>query len=430
MRLDIFLKNKVAKNAGWIIIGRIYQMLLAFLVGLLTARYLGPGNYGLINYATTYTSFFSAICTLGINSVIIKNFVDHPDEVGETIGTSIFVRTITSFLSIVTIICISLFADAGEPLTIIVVALTSIGVIFQVFDTLNYWFQSKLQSKYSTFATVIAYTVVTVYKVWLLVTSKSVQWFAVSTALDYCVVALFLMCMYRKNNGPRWKVSFGKAKELLTASCHFILAGLMVSIYASTDKFMLKQMLGESQVGYYSTSVQICNTWVFILSAIIDSMYPSILETFGKNDVLFKKRNRQLYAIVFYMSIAVSSFISIFANVIVKILYGEAYLDSALSLRIITWYTAFSYLGVARNAWMVCYKCQKYLPYLYIGSAIANVALNYILIPHLGAQGAAIASLATQISTILLFPMFIKALRPNVKLMVEAITLKKYDKEM
>ena len=85
MKIRDLLSSKVTRNASWIIAGRVYHMLLAFFVGLLTARYLGPSNFGLINYAATYTSFFASFCTLGINSVIVKNFVDHPDEEGETV---------------------------------------------------------------------------------------------------------------------------------------------------------------------------------------------------------------------------------------------------------------------------------------------------------------------------------------------------------
>ena len=68
-------------------------------------------------------------------------------------------------------------------------------------------------------------------------------------------------------------------------------------------------------------------------------------------------------------------------------------------MQVITWYTAFSYLGVARGAWVVCEGKQKYLTPLYIGSALVNVALNFLLIPCWGATGAAVASLLTQIST-------------------------------
>lgn len=424
MHLANILKSKVTINAGWLIAGRIYHMLLTFFIGLLTARYLGPANYGLINYAAAYTTFFASFCTLGINSVIVKNFVDNPDEEGETIGSAIVLRTVSSLLSVIMMICITLFIDKGEVTTNIVVALCSIGVLFQVMDTLNYWFQARLQSKYAALATVISYTVVSIYKIWLLFTGRSVEWFAVSTSLDSFVVAIVLLVMYYKQNGPKFSFSVKKSKELFFSSYHFILAGLMVAIYGSTDRFMLKQMLNESEVAYYSTAVALCNTWVFVLAAIIDSMYPVILQHFGKNNGKFEQKNRQLYAIVFYMSVLASSLISVLATFIVKVLYGDAYISAADPLRIITWYTAFSYLGVARNAWMVCYNCQFYLKYLYIGAALTNVVLNVWLIPIWGASGAALASLITQISTILVFPAMIKALRPNVKLMIEAICLK------
>lgn len=417
------LNNKVTRNAGWLIAGRVYHMILAFFVSLLTARYLGPSNYGLINYAATYTSFFASFCTLGINSVIVKNFIDYPDEEGETIGSTIVLRTISSVLSVILMICITFIADAGETVTNMVVFLCAIGVVFQVMDTLNYWFQAKLESKYSSLATVISYTVVSLYRVWLLANGKSVEWFAVSTSLDYLVVAIVLLIMYCKQHGPKFKFSIRKSKELFFSSYHFILAGLMVSIYGSTDKFMLKQMLNEAEVGYYSIAVSLCNTWVFLLTAIIDSLYPVILQSFDDKK-LFDRKNKQLYAIVFYISVIVSLLITVLASPAVKILYGEAYSPSANPLRIVTWYTAFSYLGVARNAWIVSFKKQNYLKYLYIGAAITNVIFNAILIPPYGASGAALASLLTQISTILVFPALIKDLRPNAKLMIDAILLK------
>ena len=93
-------------------------------------------------------------------------------------------------------------------------------------------------------------------------------------------------------------------------------------------------------------------------------------------------------------------------------------------LRIVVWYVAFSYLGVARDIWIVCERKQKYLKYLYVGSAALNVVLNLILIPIWGISGAALATLMTQFSTIFLFPLFIIDFRPNVRLMLDAIKLK------
>lgn len=424
MKISSLIKNKVTRNAGWIIAGKVYHMLLAFLVGLITARYLGPSNYGLINYATSLTAFFTSFCTLGINSIIVKNFIDKPNEQGETIGSAIVLRFISSVCSVVMMLCITMIADRGEATTHIVVALCAVGVIFQMMDTLNYWFQSRLESKYSAIATAISYTVVSLYKIWLLFTQKSVEWFAVSTSIDYLVVAVVLLIVYKRCNGPSFAFSVKKAKELLGSSYHFILTGLMVAIYGSTDKFMLKQLLDEAEVGYYSTALSLCNTWVFLLAAIVDSMFPVILQSFNVDKKQFERRNKQLYAIIFYISICVSAVIALVATPAVRILYGEKYLPAAAPMRIITWYTAFSYLGCARDAWIVSNKKQRYLKYIYVLSAVSNVALNAVLIPKLGASGAALASLVTQISTIAVFPLFVRQLRPNVRLMIDAVLLK------
>ena len=424
MGLRNISKNKVVKNAGWIIGGRLVNKLLAFLVGILTARYLGPSNYGLINYAAAYISFFASICTLGINSIIVKNFVDHPDEEGKTIGTTLLLRAVSSLLSALMIVGIVGIVDRDEPLTVVVVALCSVGLIFQIFDTLNYWFQARLQSKYSALASLASYAAVSVYKIVLLVLGKSVEWFALASALDYTVLAVVLAAAYFKNGGQRFTASWAKAKELLSSSTSFIISGLMVSIYACTDKLMLKQMLGEASVGYYSLASAISVSWAFVLSAIIDSLYPEIVQSFNTNRIYYERKNRQLYAIVFYTSLFMSAAICLLARPFIEILYGASYLPAVQPLRRVVWYTAFSYLGVARNAWMVCENRQKYLKYLYMGAAAINVVLNLLFIPPWGASGAAAASLLTQIATTVLLPAVIRPLRANTKLMLDAVLLR------
>ena len=424
MNNELHSGKRIAKNAGWMVAGKVFHMLLSLATSLLTARYLGPDNYGLINYAGLYITFFTALCTLGINSVIVKNFVDHPEEVGLTLGTTLLLRAVSSFLSMGLIIAVVSIVDAGEKQTVAVTALCSLALLFQVFDSVSYWFQSRLQSQYATIATSASYLVVSVYKVILLVTRKGVLWFALATSIDYGVSAVMLLAAYYKKGGPALHVSGAKARQLLNASKSFILCGLMVAFYNCTDRFMLKHMLDDAAVGHYSVASGICTMWTFVLTALIDSMYPSIMELHQSNRSLYERRNRQLYAIVFYVSVAVSLVTTGFAPLIVRILYGKSYLPAVQPLRVITWYTAFSYLGVARNAWMVSENKQKYLTPIYIGAALVNVCGNLLLIPLWGATGAAAASLLTQIATIFVFPYWIKDLRPNAKLMTDALLLR------
>ena len=247
-----------------------------------------------------------------------------------------------------------------------------------------------------------------------------------STSVDYIVLSMLLLFAYRKHDGPKMEVSIQKGKQLLGKSYHYILSGMMVAIYGQTDKLMLKQLMDEGAVGYYATAVAICSMWTFVLSAIIDSMYPTIMKAFKTGQSIFERKNRQLYTLVFYISVLVSVVFSIFGEVIVRILYGKTYLPAVVPLKIITWYTAFSYFGVARNAWMVCNEKQRYLKYMYIVAAIVNVLLSLCFIPLMGAAGAALASLITQISTSIVLPYMVKDLRPNAKLILEAIVLKDY----
>ena len=417
-------KNGTIQNVSWLVVGRVVHMLLSFLMSLLTARYLGPGNYGLINYATAYATFFNAFCTLGINAVIVKNFIDKPDEEGETIGTTLILRLISSVLSLCTISGIVSLIDRNEPVTLIVVALYCSSLVFQIFDTFNYWFQSKLRSKYYAIATMISYTIASAYRFVLLVLGKSVEWFAIANSLDYCIVAILLFLFFKLKRGPRLSFSMKKAKELLSVSYSYILSGMMIAIYGATDKLMLKQMLDETAVGYYSLAVSISTMWTFLLSSIIDSLKPSIMRYYNENKLKYIQTNRLLYAIVFYLSLLASFGITVIAPIFISILYGEEYLSAVAPLRIVVWYVAFSYLGVARDSWVVCEGKQKYLKYIYLGSALLNVILNFILIPIIGACGASLASLLTQISTIFVFPAIIKDMRPNVKLIFDAIMLK------
>lgn len=425
-RANQLKQSRLLKNASSLIIGKIIQILFGLVVGALTARYLGPSNFGLISYAAAYTAFFATACSLGTNNLLVKEYIDNPLQEGQIIGTAIAMRLGACVLAMLLIVCLSFVIDAGEQTTILIVAIYSASLLFQqpveVFSSL---FQSRLESKVTAIATLIAYTVATLYKVYLLVAQKSVVFFTVVASLDYLCLGALLAFWYKKNNGKPLAYSFDYGKKLLSKSYHLILSGMMFAIYSQVDKLMLKQLINETQVGYYSTAYSLCTVWTFVLSAIITSFYPTIMESSNEGDeTSFKFKNKQLYAIIFYVSSFVSVMLTFFATPVVRIMYGEFYAPSAPLVRIITWYTSFSFLGTARAAWTVAKNLQKHLYKINLASACANVFLNLTMIPTMGAQGAALASLISHVLITIIFPLFIKDMRENSVLMIEAILLK------
>lgn len=391
-------KNALAKNTSWLIGAKVYQIAVNLIVSVLTARYLGPGNYGLVGYAASLAALFTSFCTLGLNSILVNELIRNRETEGAILGSAIGLRLLSSGLSVVTVIALSLLLNPEEPVTVAVVALYSTALVFQSFDTLIYWYQSHLKNKVTAVISAIGYTAAAAYRVILLMTRQNVLWFAATHVVEYALVAALLLIAYI-GKGQRLQYHKKLGKQLLSKSYHFILSGLMVAVYGQMDRIMLKAMAGERAVGYYCAAAAVVSMWPFVLQALIDSAKPLLLAQYEKDFSKFQRWLTRLYGAILYISFAAAMVITLLSKQIVWILYGEAYLAARGALCILCWSTAFSYLGVARSIWLVPQEKQACEKYIALSGAVCNLLLNGLLIPLWGVNGAALATLLTQIIT-------------------------------
>lgn len=417
--------TKIVKNATWIIVCRIIQAVLSVLVTMFSARYLGPSGYGLINYAASIVAFVAPIMHLGLSSTLVQEVVNAPEKEGETMGTALTMSFTSSFFCILGVVAFTLVANPGEKDTLIVCALYSVLLIFQSIDLLQYWFQAKLKSKYTSIIMLVAYAVTSIYKIVLLITGKSIYWFALAQAIDYLVIAVGLMLIYNKVGTEKLSFSWAAVKSLFDKSKYYILSNLMITVFAQTDRIMLKIMCGDEATGFYSAAVTCATMASFVFAAIIDSFRPSIFEK--KKDATkeeYEKSVAGLYSIIIYLSLAQCVAITLFAPWIIQILYGAEYAPTVSALQLTVWYTTFSYVGSARNVWILAEGQQKHLWVLNLAGAVMNVALNFIFIPIWGILGAAFASLVTQIFTNVFMNMMIPSIRRTNLLMLKGLNPK------
>ena len=320
-------------------------------------------------------------------------------------------------------------ANHGEKVTVLVCALYSLLLIFQALEISQYWYQAKLKSKYTSIVMLLAYVLISAYRIILLASGGSIYLFAVSQAIDYMLISVALLVIYNKLGGQKLVFSFASAKRMFAKSKYYIIPNLMVSIFANTDKVMLQLMLGEETTGFYSAALGSITMTGFVYSAIIDSARPSIFESQKISETNFEKNVIRLYSVIIYLSLLQSLLMTIFAPLIIKILYGSQYGPSVNVLRLAVWYTTFAYIGSVRNIWILAKDKQKYLWILNLSGALMNVVLNFVLIPVLGMSGAALASLLTQIFTNVGMNHIIKPIRHNNVLMVRSLN-PKHVKEM
>ena len=399
------------------------QAVLAFFINLFTARYLGPSGYGLISYAASVVAFVVPIMNLGVNNILVNEFIKTPKREGEILGTSIVMTLTTSVFCIIGIATFVIISSPGEKDTLWVCVLYSLLLIFQSIEIVQYWFQAKFWSKYVSLCMLFSYLVVSAYKIFLLATNKSIFWFAISNAFDYCLIAFSLLIIYKIKGGQRLQFSFDVAKELFSQGKHYIIAGVMGVVLAQSDRVMLKTMLGNEEVGIYSAAYAIAGLTSFIFTAIVDSARPQILENKLNNGDVYEKSVSKLYGVVIYLAMAQSLFISVFAPTIIDIMYGADYYHAIPVLYIIVWYSTFSYIGGVRAVWVLAEKLQKYLWIVSLTGMILNIALNFVFIPMLGAIGAAIATLITQIFSNFIINYFVKKFKETNTLLIKGLNI-------
>ncbi len=415
--------NKILKNTSWIIGARTVQALLNMVISMLTARYLGPSNYGLISYAASVVSFVIPVMQLGLNGILVQEIVNKPDKEGKILGTSLVMSLVSSIACMVGAVSFVFFVNAGETDTIIVCALYSLLLPISVADAMHFWFQAKLESKYVSLTSLGAYVVVSAYKIYLLVSGKSIYWFAIINALDSLIIGVTLLIIYNKKKTYKLSFSWALVGELFKKSKYYIISNLMVTVFAQTDRIMLKNMIDDAAVGFYNSAVNIAGMTSFVFGAIIDSMRPVIFESIKSSKELYEKNVVRLYSIIIYLSLAQSIVIAAAAPLIVWILYGSQYAGTVDILRMLVWYTTFSYVGSVRNIWILAENKQKYLWVLNLSGAVLNVALNYVLIPIMGGVGAALASFVTQLGTNVFISFIIKPIRYSNTLMFKGLNI-------
>lgn len=413
--------NKILQNAKWIVLCRIAQALLQLVIGMLTARYLGPSDYGLINYAASVIAFVLPIMQMGLQSTLIQELIQEPNKEGEIMGTALAMDFVSSLVCMGMVYTFVSVMNYGEPETVIVCMLYSLSLVFRAMELMQCWFHSKLQAKYPSIMALCAYAIVSAYRIYLLMTGKSIYWFAVVNSVEYGLLGISLVLIYYKLGAQKLSFSFQTAKSLFSRSKYYILAAMMVTVFQNTDHIMLKIISGDVENGFYSAAVTSAGVCQFVYLAITDSARPVILA--GKKDgsADYEKNISRLYCITTYMALAQGVGFAIFAKPIIYILYGEEYLEAVPVLQILVWYIAFVFMGSVRNIWILAEGKQRIVWKLNLAGALLNIAINVVLIPRWGACGAAAASLGTQIFTNFVLGFLIKELRGNNWLLLKGL---------
>ncbi len=404
---------KIVDNMAWLFFDKILRMGAGLIVGVWVARYLGPEQFGLFSFATALVGLFSAIASLGLQGIVVRDIVRDPSIKEETLGTAVLLQFLGGLIAYGLIVGTILWLRHDDTLAKALVAILGLMMLFKASEVVVYWFESQVLSRYVVWVQNGCFLVFTAIKVGLILNNAPLIAFAWATMAEALMVALLLAVMLGLR-GPRlhhMHITLARAKTLLKDSWPLLLSSISIVIYMKIDQIMLGQMIGEEAVGIFSAAVRISEVWYFIPMIIVASVFPAILEAKKRSEAQYYQRLQHLYSLMVWLSVSVALPMTFLSTPIVKLLFGEAFVDSGPILAIHIWGAVFVFLGEASSKWFLAENRQFMSFQRTLFGAIVNIVLNFLLIPTYGPIGAAVATVAAQFSVGVLFDVLQKETR-------------------
>jgi O-antigen/teichoic acid export membrane protein len=203
-------------NFNWLLLERLIQIFGGLFISVWVARYLGPGDYGILNYAIAYTGLYLLLVKLGLDEVVVRELVAHPECTNQCLGTAFALKLAGAIIAIF-LIALSLYFMAISNISKVVILITAAGFIFQSVDVIDYFYQSKVMSKYSMMARNSAFIVVLLIKSYLIVAGFSILYFALANLILFILTFIFLIYIYLRNGYSvlAWRYSPTLAKKIV-----------------------------------------------------------------------------------------------------------------------------------------------------------------------------------------------------------------------
>ena len=390
------IKRKIIRNVFWAVIGKVITLFSTLIVGIFVARYLGPKQYGLMNYVISIASLFTVFATFGSSEIIIRELSkkEKPKEV--VLGSAMALRMGLAILCFISIV-IYLFFSGETTETSTLILIYSSSIFFSCSAVIRFYFTSIVDNEYIVKSEIFRTIIGAIVKIILLFCKAPLIAFVFALAFDFLLLASGYIVVYRKKIGPicQWNIDFKFVKTLLTTSFPLLISSTAVIIYQRIDQVMIAKMLDNEFVGYFSTAMSFVNVLAFIPITIMQTTSPILVE-YWKNDKLkYEQESQRIIGATTWLLIILCSIVALLSSPIINYTYGASYTDAIPVLQILV----FKVVGIAiinLSGQLIIIENIHQLAFIRnILSCVICIICNYYFIPRWGIIGSAWATIIT-----------------------------------
>ena len=393
------MSNKsLTKNSIFNIIYKGFTAIFPILTTSYISRVLLPVGVGKVAYASTIVSYFTVFAALGIPNYgvkVIANLSNNKQGRSKCFFELLIINALsTTFCYLIYIImvnCTGLFLEKKSLMNVM-----SILLLLNLFNT--DWFYQGME-EYSYIAT---------RSIIIKVLSFVAMLFFVKSSTDYLKYA-FILCLATAGNYLlnfinikkyiNWRIYDFNFVQHIKPIIILLAASIAAEIYTMLDTIMLEYYDGDITVGYYSNAVKIVRMIYTVTVALVATFYPRISKCYSDRN--FKNANILLSVgtkiiLLFCIPFVIGLFST--AELIIPILLGNEFKNSIFVLQELSILVAiFSIAYFLGHIVLISTANEKLILKATIAGAVINSILNFVLIPRYSENGAAVASVISEI---------------------------------
>lgn len=393
------------RSASWLMLEQFFRLLAGLAVGIWVARYLGPTQYGLLNYAFVFVALFANLSKAGIDAVVVRELVRAPENRESLLPTAFWIKQLGSLLSLLIISGI-VALSGSDGRTIFLVVVVASGLLFQSVEVVDFSFQAELLSKYSAWARLFQVAFSSMLKVFLILTNAELEWFAAVSAIEQMTIAVFYWGIYTGKLGRSLSFCFNRdlALKLLGDGWPLLLSGLAITVYTKFDQILVAKFLGETSLGQYSVALRLSEMMNVLPVVLGTVLFPAIVRMAAIDPEASRYRMQRLYDAFVLVTGLLALVTTLVSGPLIHLAYGADYDDAQAVLAVYIWTIVPTAIGIVNVKLLIAGNLTRHVLIRNLVGGAVSVIVNCSLIPVFGTVGAAISSLiAVTIANVLVF---------------------------
>lgn len=391
-------KQKIAKNIYWALVGKIINLACGLAVGIIVARYLGPEQYGLMNYVISFVSLFQILASFGLENIEIREESKGDYTVKSILGTAFRLRL---FFSIITIILIAIVAVIYEAdcKTIFLILIYSFGIIFSSFDVIRNYYTSIVKNEYIVKVGIVRNILSLLIKGGLVLTSAPLFFFILSLVFDMFITAQGYLFAYKKDEGSilNWEYDRRLARYLISQSFPLLLSASAAVIFLQINQILVGKMINMQSVGYLSIASQVVSILMFVPTIMIQTVCPILIRVKKENETEYCSKSMSFMSATVWFSFICAIILSISSYYIISLTFGEKYMPAVPVLQLLAFNVVGTSLNVISGQLLIIDNKQKLFILRSVSGAVFCIIGNILLIPMYGITGVVWITIFTQL---------------------------------